>query len=307
MRILMVGAGAVGRVLTRFLEAQKANEVTYYVRAGRRAELGRCKLLDARSGELHVRERPKAVEPSDRLPVVDTAILAVRADQLDSALDVVAQLVGDVRIASASAGMDDVARIRARFPGRPVVQIVPTFFAYPEGDAIKWWNPPLARTLITYEGDEAARPFADELAKDLTASGLATKVLRSVKHARDTLVAAGMPVLVTLELAGWDFDAWAGNAELRGLASAGVREGVGAVAPGLAGRLLALTPKALLSTVLRAAPRVAGKGVTDMWRVHGPKIAGQTRELLDALIARGEDRAASTGSLKELRRRLSER
>ncbi len=88
-----------------------------------------------------------------------------------------------------------------------------------------------------------------------------------------------------------------------GLASAGVREGVGAVAPNL-GRLFGLAPKVVLSTVLKAAPRMAGKDLLDMWRVHGPKIAGQTRQLLDALIVRGDQRASATGTLKELRRRL---
>ncbi len=299
----MVGAGAVGALLTRFLEVTKANEVTYYVRKGRKATLTRVKLLDARSGELHVRERPLAIEPHQVLPAADTVILAVRADQLDEALDVVARIPFEARIASASAGMDDLQRIRARFPGRPVVQIMPMFKAYPDGDAIKWWNPPFARTIITWEGDDAAKPFADELAKDLSAGGLASKALRSVGRARDAVLAAGMPLLAALELAGWDFGAWSNDAELRGLASAGVREGVGAVAPNL-GRLFGLAPKVVLSTVLKAAPRMAGKDLLDMWRVHGPKIAGQTRQLLDALIVRGDQRASATGTLKELRRRL---
>jgi hypothetical protein len=40
-----------------------------------------------------------------------------------------------------------------------------------------------------------------------------------------------------------------------------------------------------------------------MWRVHGPKIATQTRQQLDALLARAGDRAEA---LRELRRRLDE-
>src|SRR5258706_2272366 len=116
MRVLIIGAGAVGAVLGRALEASKSNEVVYYVRAGRKP--ARFKLEDARSGELYVRERPAAVEPSDPLPHADTVIVAVRGDQLDDALAIVERLAGEPRIASASAGFDRLARIRARLFGR---------------------------------------------------------------------------------------------------------------------------------------------------------------------------------------------
>jgi hypothetical protein len=42
------------------------------------------------------------------------------------------------------------------------------------------------------------------------------------------------------------------------------------------------------------------RDVQAMWRVHGPKIAAQTRQQLDALLARAGD----ADGLKELRRRL---
>jgi ketopantoate reductase len=304
MRILMVGAGSVGAVLTRFLE-NKNNEVTYYVRAGRKAQLARIKLLDARSGELHVRERPTAIEPSQPLPAADTVILAVRADQLDEALDVVARLstAEHVRIATASAGFDDLARVRARFPGRAAAQIIPLFFAYPDGDVVRWWSPPLAKTLISDEHDEASRPFAEELAAALQANGLPARAVRSLARARDAVLAAGMPVLATFELAGWDFGALARDGELRKLASRSMREGMRAMVKNrLASRLIGLTPAPLISTMLRAAPQVVPRGVQEMWRVHGPKIAGQTRALLDTLIARADGH--DDESLKDLRSRL---
>jgi ketopantoate reductase len=304
MRILMVGAGAVGTVLTRHLE-NKTNELTYYVRAGRKAKLARTKILDARSEGIFVRERPAAVEPGDKLPIVDTAILAVRADQLDEALDLVARLIGDVRIVTASAGLDDLERIRHRFPHRPAVQILPLFMAYPDGDAIRFWNPPLARTLITDEHDEAARPLAEELAAALTAGGLPARALRSFGGAREAVFALGMPLLAGFELAGWDLGALAGDGELRSLASRGMREGVSSLVKNpLARRLVALAPAPLFAAALRAAPAMLPRGAKEMWRVHGPKIAGQTRQLLDLLIARAAAAAAPVDGLRELRRRL---
>lgn len=314
MRILMVGAGAVGTVLTRAIEKTKGHDVTYYVRAGRKKLLSRVKLLDAKSGELYVRERPAVIEPQDPLPVFDTAILAVRADQLDEALDVVARLSGEVRIASTSAGFDDLVRIRARFPGRAAVQILPMFMAYPDGtDAIRWWLPPLARTLVTDQGgpgdgatgDEASKQFAEELTQVFVAGGLPARAVRGLGGARDAVFGAGMPILASLELAGWDVGALAHDKGLRTLASRAATEGLRAMSGGVASRLLGFAPSPLVAMLLRVAPAMP-KDVQAMWRVHGPKIAGQTREILDRVIARGVARSAETGSLSELRRRLDQ-
>jgi ketopantoate reductase len=300
MRVLMVGAGAVGVVLTRCLEAQKTNEVTYYVRPGRKAQLARTKLVDAKSGELQVRERPAVVEPGDRLPGVDTVVLAVRGDQVDAALDLVATL-GEVRIASAAAGADGLERIHARFPGRPVVQLVPMFLGYPDADAIRWWNPPLARTLIVHD-DPGSRAFADELARDLKAGGLPVRVTGDIRDHYDALTAAGVPLLASLELAGWDVRALAGDPALRRLAVRGVREGACAAAGrSPLKRLIAWTPGTLISTALRLAPSLMSRDTQEMWRVHGPKIAGQTREQFGALLARAGDGGAG---LRQLQARL---
>jgi len=304
MRVLMVGAGAVGGVLTHALEATKSNDVTYLLRRGKK--LPRVKLLEARSGALSVRARPSVVDLDGTLPVVDTVILAVRGDQLDEALDILPLLRApdELRVAVAAAGLDVVERLRARLPGRPVVQILPMFMAYPDGDHIKWWSPPLARTLICWESDPAARSFAEELAQSFSVGGVPSRAIGSVRTVRDTMLAAGMPVLAALELSHWSFDDWAHSAELRGLAADGLREGVAAVTPGPAARLVAHAPLPLVSAMLRLAPRLLSAETRAMWSVHGPKIAGQTRAMLDAIIARGDAASRATDGLKELRRRL---
>jgi len=301
MRILMVGAGAVGQVLTHHLEKTKSIEVTYLVRPGRKAQLTQLKLLNARTDELHVRERPAVLETGARLPPFDTVILAVRADQVDEAAQVIESLPSVTRIASASAGSDDVARLRARFPGRQVVQIVPLFLAFPDGDAIRWWTPPLARTLVTWEGDEAARPFAEELVKPIVAGGLPAMSVRALGTARECLYAAGLPVLACFELAGWDTGRLGRDRELRALAAQGAKEALRTVGGGR--WMFAVAPGTLVRLVLRAAPLLSQR-TQAMWRVHGPKIGAQTRAQLDGFIARG----ASDGhaeALTELRRRLA--
>src|SRR3954471_23295745 len=114
MRVLMVGAGAVGAVLTHALEVTKSNDVTYVVRPGR--QLPKVKLLEARSGTLTIRERPTTVELGAALPVVDTVIFAVRGDQLDEALGLLDRLRDreQLRVAVATAGLDAVEKVRAK-------------------------------------------------------------------------------------------------------------------------------------------------------------------------------------------------
>src|SRR5438552_2633229 len=138
MRVLMVGAGAVGAVVAHALETTKGNDVTFLVRRGK--QLPRMKLLEARSGSIHVRERPAVLDLDATLPVVDTVIFAVRGDQLDEALELLPRLRAphELRVACAAAGLDGAEKIRARLPGRPVVQLTPMFMAHQESDHIKW-------------------------------------------------------------------------------------------------------------------------------------------------------------------------
>jgi hypothetical protein len=296
MRALIVGCGSVGIVLAHHLERTKGNEVAFFVRKGRKQT--QLKLLNAKSDELHVRERPTMFESGARLPPFDTVILAVRADQVDEAAAVLETLPATTRIASASAGHDDVARLRARFPGRPVAQIVPLFLAFPDGDVTRWWAPPVVRTLITWEGDESARELAEELVKPLVAAGLPAMAVRALGNARECIYAAGLPALASFELAGWDAGALGKSGELRKLAAQGAKEALRTVGGGR--WLFAVAPGTLVQLALRAAPLMPQRS-KQMWRVHGPKIAAQTRAQLDGLIARaGGDSAA----LSELRRRL---
>jgi hypothetical protein len=296
MRALIVGAGSVGVILGHFLEKTKGNEIAYLVRQGRKQT--QLKLLNAKTEELHIRERPTMYETGAHLPAFDTVILAVRSDQVDEAASVLEILPSATRILSASAGHDDVAKLRARFPGRQVAQLVPLFLAFPEGDVTRWWTPPVVRSLVTWEGDDAARPFAEEMVKPLVDGGLPAMAVRAVGNARECLYAAGLPALASFELAGWDASALGKSSELRGLAAAGAKEALRTVGGGR--WMFALAPGPLVKLALRAAPLLP-KRSREMWKVHGPKIAAQTRAQLDSFIARAGEQAAA---LSELRRRL---
>jgi ketopantoate reductase len=306
MRVLMVGAGAVGVVLTSALEKTTANEVTYLVRPGRRRTLPRVKLLAAKSGELSVREKPAVVEPTDKLPSADTVIFAVRGDQLDEMIDLVPTLAPTARMATVTPGFDDLAILRRRFPGRVFVQITPSFAAWLEGDAFKLWLPPLVKSIVSWHGgSDDERAFAEELTAAFVAGGVPTRATGEGGGAKEAAMAAGMPVLAALELSGWSFEALARDRDLRGLAARAARESARAMASsGAARALCAITT----TPVVNLAMRVAGMLPADMkamWRAHGPKIAGQTRQMLDAIIARADENRASAETLKVLRGRLT--
>jgi hypothetical protein len=168
--------------------------------------------------------------------------------------------------------------------------------AYPDADVIRWWMPPLLKNVVSHELDEAAKPFAEELATTLTAGGLPARAVASSREAREGT--AAMDVLISaLELSHWDFSELAKNSELRGLAARGMKEALRAVDSTL------MLPVPLISNGLRIAS-VAPQTFRAMWRVHGPKIAAQTRSHLDTLIGRARERGLEPSSLKELRQRI---
>lgn len=93
MRILMVGAGAVGGYFGgRLLQAGR--DVTFLVRPGRAAELGRDGLVIRSShGDVELRDPPRVLAEDLRGPF-DVVVLSCKAYDLDSAVDAIAPAVG---------------------------------------------------------------------------------------------------------------------------------------------------------------------------------------------------------------------
>jgi hypothetical protein len=220
------------------------------------------------------------------------------------------------RIALATAGFDTVAHVRTRFPARTVVQFVPNFMAHFTDDVIRVWVPPIVKSVVSDclaegpeppsssrlrhsadENHEDARAFATELAAQLTTGGLPTTHSTSAKEAWERNMALGIPLLAAWEVSGWDIDKLAHSSELRTLAARSAREALDAVGSPL------LVPAPLISATLRALP-LAPKMVREMLQVHGPKIAGQTRMMLDDMLARAAKRGRPVDNLHALRSRL---
>jgi ketopantoate reductase len=321
MRVLVVGAGAVGVVLFRALEQQKGNECTFLVRKGRKKDLERFKIVDARTGEMRVRERPAAVELGQVRPKVDTVLLCVRADQLGAALDDVGPLTQGTRLATITPGPEGLALLRARHPGHPVVRVAPAFMAYaadsrrraaPDGanegsveEAFIVWFPPLLHSPVSAEdGGPEARAFADELASALDAGGVPARARDRMIRGVDSGTAAMMPLLAAYGLAGFDGDALAQDRALLDLAAEAIADALALHgAPGIAGMIARRAAAPLVRAALVGGAALPAR-LRAMWRVHGPKIERQTRDAIEQLARRAREDGRPSTALDEILRRM---
>lgn len=305
MRVLLVGAGAVGTVFHRAIEQQKGSEVTFLLSKGK-PKLLRTKIIDAATNELKVRERPASVEAGLRLPLVDTVLFCVRADQLDKAIDDVGPLAPGTRLATITPGTDGLALLRAKRPGHATVRVAPAFMAYFEDDVVHLWHPPFVKTPVLSEGDAADLAFAQELAQTLDAGGVPAQARERMMSGVDAGSDALNVLLGGYAIAGYDADALAADRDLLSLLGDAVGEAVTlGGAPGVVGFLARKTAGPLLRASILSATRLPAR-FSEMWRVHGPKIDTQTRAAVAALVERAHTLNKSVPALEKMRSRLSQ-
>jgi hypothetical protein len=255
-----------------------------------------------------VRERPAAVELGQVRPSFDTVLFCVRGDQLAAALDDVGALPRGARLATITPGPDGLALLRARHPGHPAVRVLPAFAAYPDADTTVLWIPPLVKSSVSWEEDAAASAFAEELAAALEAGVVPARARARLGAATEVGSDAFMPLLAAYAIAGYDADALTADRPLLDLTGAAIGEALTvAGAPGIAGALARRTAAPMIRAALGAlAPRLPDH-LRVLWRVHAPKIEGQTRGMIEALVQRGQDEHRGTPALAELLRRMDAR
>jgi ketopantoate reductase len=307
MRVLIVGAGSVGVVLSRAIEQQKGNDCTFLVRAGRKPSLERFKILDARNGELRIRERPAVVELGQVRPGFDTVLFCVRGDQLAAALDDLGALPAGARLATVTPGPEGLALLRARHPGHPAARVTPAFAAYSEADTTVLWIPPLVKSAVCWEEDASSSAFAEELADAFEAGGVPARA-RARAAATDLGTDAFMPLLAAYAIADYDADALTADRALLDLTGEAIGEALRvAGAPGIAGALARRTAAPMIRAALGSLMPRLPDHLRIVWRVHAPKIEGQTRGMIEALVQRGHAEHRGTAALTELLRRMDAR
>jgi len=313
MKILVVGAGAVGQVYALHL-ARAGHELSFFVKPKYAAEL---------AGGLTLHRLGRFSSRQERLEgygiVTDIAEVAARQwDQVWLALssdalhsELATQLLGAVGKATVVClppGISDAAFVRALVPPQQVVQGMIPFISFhsplpgqsgPEGMA--FFLPPLTPTLIA---GEAGR--AQAVITALRAGGLAARAVDDFSRATSANTAMFQSLIAALETNHWQLGKLPGSAALRqGLAAAREAEAVasaetGASTAALGPFLRPLTWRLLLPLIRQLFPF----DLEVYLDYHFSKVGRQTRTMLESYIELGQKHGLPTGEIAALRKGL---
>jgi len=314
MKVLIVGAGAVGQVYGRHLAAAGA-EVCFYVKPKYRAELEsgvsmhRHKLLC--KPEL-VRFEDYTVVSSDAevaATTFDQVWLCISATALRSGwLDPFLAACGDAVIVNFTPGLEDRAYLLARLPEERVVSGMIPFISYQAplpgeslAEGVAFLLPP--GSPIALSGPEAAARAAAEA---LSKGGCPARVVPNVPATTSMASAVMMPHIAALEIAGWSFAelrrgsllAETAEAAAEFLAIAAAYHGVEPP-----GSLKALRPW-VMKAGLSLAPHLMPFDLEVYLRYHFTKVGDQTRAMLARNIEIGRGRGLGVAALERLLERL---
>jgi 2-dehydropantoate 2-reductase len=278
MRILVVGAGAVGQVYGWHLH-QGGAEIGFLVKPGRRPDGFRLERLPKRAiatwDSFTVHDHPAAIG------VWDAVVLTVASDALAASwLEPLGRATGSATVAVLQPGIKDMDRVAQSIDRARLVQGLIGIIAFRtplEGDprfvdeGVAYWFPPFVRTLLA--GDRA-KPLIEAFRRG------------GLPIARNDGIAAisgfGAAVLeshmAALELEGWSFTA-ARSGRWMAVASRASRQ-LADVAARIVGRrppavvsLVSPTASAFLAPVARA---VMPFDVEAYLRAHFTKVGPQT-------------------------------
>lgn len=317
MKVLLVGAGAVGQVYGHFL-AQGGAEVAFMVRPKYAAA--------ARDGfVLYPRKRGKPATPVrfegfDVLTEIaevaardwDAVILCVSSTALRSGTWVADLMpaIGDATVVTLQPGLDDYAFLTERVPAERVVSgliALASWTAPLDGEpagasGTAYWVPPMAK--FPFSGERAASIVAA-----FRAGGMPARRHRDVQTAAAFAVPLLQAQICALECAGWSFANVRADKPLRRAAFDVMREASAVAAiergakPPLPQRLLRPT---LISWILRLAARLAPMDIERFFQFHYTKVKDQSRDLLDTWIERADAGGLESSALRDMRERLAD-
>lgn len=310
-RILILGAGAVGRVYGRHLR-QGGAEVSFLVRpkyrqavqAGfRMANLNRSPRIETVEGF------PALSEPAEvRAGRFDQLWLCISSAGLaEAGLGELIDAAGDALLLSFQPGLRDGELLRARVGAGRLARGIITFSAWnaplpgepPTEPHLAYWTPPLSPGL--FEG-----PAAGEIAARLQSGGLPARPgPAGAMTARGSAIL--LPLVAAMECGGFTFAGlrtapWAelaGRAARQALAISMAHEGIGAGPMGL------LAHGGVLRLVSHLAPLVAPFDIERFFAVHFQKTGAQTMLALGAWIEEGRARGLPVDAIEVLRDHLT--
>lgn len=317
LRILLVGAGAVGQVYARHLQMGGA-EVAFLVRP-KYAE-------EARRGfDLYPLDRKNARTTPVRLEGVgvftsadevarerfDAVLLCVAATALREGtwLQDLARATGDALIVGLHGGRDEDMLVReVAGPARHAAGLIGivSYMAPLPGESVPrpgvaYWLPPLSASPLSGPRERIAR-----VAACFSRGGIRSFVVADA--ARGSIVPSAVlgSIVSALEAAGWGW-ADARKGDHLALACAAARENAGTALATIGERppfaLRLLRPFAL-RVVMRLAPLVAPLDLETYFQAHFTKVGPQMHDNLRQTIRRGEAQGVPTPATRELLRRI---
>ncbi|MGH8493212.1 MAG: ketopantoate reductase family protein [Moraxellaceae bacterium] len=315
MRILLVGAGAVGQVYGRFMAAA-GHEVSFFVKPAHVSALASGMPLH-RLG--HMRKHSEVwtgytlVTELDAVEaqIWDQIWLCTSSDALRTPLmRALLARVGQATLVCLQPGPDDAALVREQLSDpAQLLQGLITFISYqsplpghegPQG--ISFYLPPMAPAL--FSGEEArVRPVVQALKK----GGMSARAVADLHAAAGGADGLLIPLVAALELHDWKFSGFAGS-EAFALGRAAALEALDILAREQGAQTgmtkLALNP--LLSrSALMLAPRLLPLPLETYLQYHFSKVGVQTRQMLETYAAIGARHGLPVVRLHALRRRLS--
>ncbi len=315
MRVLVVGAGAVGQTFGYHLQ-QGGAEVHFLVKpAYAEACRGGYTLLDLRRGgvEAPLRFHPDGVcTGTDEVHAqrFDVVLITVNsaALTLGTWLEELVAAAPEATIAGLQPGLGDWDRVRELAGAERVIWGVIELIAYqsplpgaegPEG--VAYWIP--SWLMFPFSGPSGR---VAPLVQAFRAGGLRSREVEDVT----VLTAVGAPALnlhmAALEAAGWSLDALMADGELLQLTSAAVREASGAAAHSL-GVSVPLWVRWMrpwhLRLLARFARRTLPLDLETYLRFHFTKVGEQTRMSLERWIATAEEAGLPSEAMRAIRAR----
>lgn len=246
--------------------------------------------------------QPTIVAPGEPADAPDWLLLAVRCDQINEALPLAQRyLASHTTLVVVPPLMHDlIHRVRGARIDQPVIAMLVGFGAWPVGAELHWFRLPDAACLLSAEGDATVLPAAESFAAALAEAGLPALARLAIPTFVRALVASEYALLLGWELVGWDIDRLSADPELCTLTTGAMADAIRVVA----------NESGATESILEGMPslehRVASmnENLRAIWRFHGPKIALQTRQLVDGLIDEAQKTNVSVDSLMALRARL---
>ena len=311
MRILIVGAGDVGRTYGHHLQRGGAS-IAFLVKEKYRQSAQRGWTLRwMRPAQAALTDRFEAQGILTSMDAVareswDQVWLAMSSDALDpSWLDPLLLAVRDAPIIGLQPGMDDDEMLQSRICSDRLVQGLIGIVAWesplpgeqgtPEG--LAYWFPPLSASLFC-----GPRPLVDNIVRTLKKGGCPARRVDDVAQVRARASGALMPLITALEASNWSFSQLAHSDQLAtGLR--GAQEALAIVAAHRAeGRPIwrCLLKGFLVRLLLPIARRLAPMDLERYLRHHFTKVGSQTRQMMRSYIDVGTRHALPTNTLDSL-------